>query len=891
MSDKITSNTQNIDIEQSNEWVEALDSLLDFEGAKTAQLILDRLNSYAQTRGLKAGAGLNTAYANTLSVACSEPLPVDENTLTSLSGYMRWNAIAMVMRAGERSPGVGGHIGTYASTCCLFETGFNFFFQGKNSEHSGDFIFFQGHASPGIYARAFLEGRLSTTQLDNFRREAFSDGLSSYPHPWLMPDFWQFPTVSMGLGAMQAIYQAQFIKYLQHRKLIASSHQKAWAFCGDGEMDEPESLGALRIAGREKLDNLIFVVSCNLQRLDGPVNGNGQIIQELESVYLGAGWRVIKVILGSNWDMLIEKDTQGLIMQRFSELVDGDFQKCASQGGAYIRSNIFGTSPELLALVENMSDESLEELSAGGQDFKKLFAAYFEAVHHKDQPTVILAKTVKGLHTGGSGQGLNTTHQSKKVALEDRLALRDHFSLPLSDEQVKSLEYIKPAEGSAEAQLLKEQREALGGVVPVRNANCEGLHVPELNQFSTLLEGSGEREVSTTMQFVRFISVLLKDKHVKDRVVPIVPDECRTFGMEGLFRQIGIYAPFGQQYEPEDVKLLMRYHEAQDGQLLQHGISELGAMSSWIAAATSYANTHVMMVPFYIYYSMFGMQRVGDAIWSAADMRARGFLLGATAGRTTLEGEGLQHQDGHNLMMFGMVPTCKSYDPTFAYELAVILQDGMQKMYVEQQDIFYYVTLMNENYQHPAMPEGVEQDIIKGLYCFRQSELTDASLHVQLLGSGTILREVIEAAEILESSYGIAATIWSATSFNELYRDMREIARYNRLHPQGPGKQSHVASCFADCTGPFIAATDYIKGYAEQISADVPGSYHVLGTDGFGRSDSRKELRDFFEVNCNMIVYTALKALFDQGKVMQTQLDEAVIALSIDVDRENPELL
>ena len=875
---------------ETREWLEAIDSVQEYEGKARARFLLDKLYTHALSRNICPVPGCNTPYINTINQEDQETPSANEfENLEKLTNIMRWNAIMMVMRAGKKSSELGGHIATYGSSATLYEVGFNYFFRGVNSERGPDLIFIQGHSSPGIYARAFLENRLDEKLLDGFRQEALTPGISSYPHPWLMPDFWQFPTVSMGLGPLMGIYQAQFLKYLHNRGLANTEQRKVWVFCGDGETGEPETLGALNIAAREQLDNLIFVINCNLQRLDGPVWGNGQIIQELESIFLGAKWNVIKVIWGSEWDDLLAKDTQGFLKKRMNELLDGEYQNFESQGGAYLREHFFGKYPELLSMVSDYSDQDLEKLRDGGHDPLKVYAAYHAAVNHKGQPTVILAKTIKGYGMGGAGEGRNIAHNTKKMNLEDLKVFRDRFKVPLTDKAIEHLDYFKPAENSPEMEYLRAHRKKLGGFLPARHFHVEPLETPPLSVFQTHLEGTGEREISTTMGFVRILSTLLKDKHLGKRIVPIVPDESRTFGMEGLFRQIGIYSPCGQQYQPEDHKQLMFYREDKKGQFLQQGITEAGSMASWIAAATSYSSNEVTMIPFYIYYSMFGFQRFGDLAWGAGDARARGFIVGGTAGRTTLAGEGLQHQDGHNLLMFSFVPNCYSYDPCFTYEIAVIIQDGLRRMYHEQEDIYYYFTVMNENYTHPPMPKekDVEKNIIKGMYLF-QSSSKIAKNKVQLLGSGTILREVIEAAQILENEFNVSADIWSVTSFNELRRDVLAVERFNRLNPQLESKKSFVAECFKDVTGPIIAATDYLKLIADQIRSAIKQNYHVLGTDGYGRSDTRVALRDFFEVNASMIAYTALKALFDEGKLEKAELLAAMQKLSIDNKRPDP---
>lgn len=870
---------------ETQEWKDALDSVLAFEGTERAQFIIKTLMGYASARGVSSSS-VNTPYINSIPVNQEIQMPSEQRELFErLTNCMRWNAIAMVMRAGKELPELGGHIASFGSIATLFEIGLQYFFHAKSDNHGGDLIYFQGHSSPGLYARAYLEGRLTEKQLDGFRQEFSKGGISSYPHPWLMPNFWQFPTVSMGLGPLMAIYQASFLNYLHRRGLANTENRHVWVFCGDGELGEPESLGALNMAGRERLDNLTFVINCNLQRLDGPVWGNGQIIQEYEGVFRGAGWNVIKVIWGAGWDALFEKDQSGILMKRIGELIDGEYQKLSANDGHYFRENFFGKYPELLALVSHLSDDEIKtHLLNGGHDPQKVYAAYAAAVAHKNQPTVILAKTVKGFGMGKGGEALNVAHQTKKMTLDDLKMFRERFGLALSDADIEKLNYYKPKKDSAELKLLLSNREKLGGFLPKRDPRCEKLIVPELSAFQALLDGSGDRDISSTMAYVRILSVLLKDANIKDRVVPIVADESRTFGMEGLFRQIGIYAPTGQRYQPEDKHQLMYYREDEKGQLLQEGISEAGAMSAWIAAATSYSSNHVPMIPFYIYYSMFGFQRFGDLVWAAGDMRARGFIMGATAGRTTLAGEGLQHQDGHNYLMFSMVPNCVSYDPTFSYELAVIVHDGMRRMYANQEDVFYYINVMNENYHHPKMPEGVEAGILKGMYLLQDNKKAD----VQLLGAGAILNEVIKAAAILSAQFSVASNVWSVTSFNELRKDMDMVARENRLNPSEKRKLCYVEDCLQQQNGPVIAATDYIKMNANQIHPAISAPYYVLGTDGFGRSDTRAALRDFFEVDAPMIVYTTLYALFEAGKFDKKALLSAQKTLGIDVDRAEP---
>jgi pyruvate dehydrogenase E1 component len=791
-----------------------------------------------------------------------------------------------VVQANRTNSEYGGHIATYASAATLYEVGFNHFWRARSADHPGDMIFMQGHSSPGIYARAYLEGRLSEDQLQRFRQEVRGGGLSSYPHPWLMPDFWQFPTVSMGLGPMMAIFQARFLRYLEHRGIVPASDRKVWAFLGDGEMDEPESMGALTMPVREKLDNLIFVINCNLQRLDGPVRGNGKIIQELEAAFLGAGWNVIKVLWGGRWDPLLERDQKGFLKRVMEECVDGEYQNFKSKGGAYTREHFFGKYPELKEMVANMSDEEIWRLNRGGHDPQKVYAAYASAVSHVGAPTVILAKTVKGFGMGKAGEGLNSTHQQKKLSDDNLKEVRDRFNIQITDEEIAGLSFRKPAKESEEMRYLQERRAALGGYLPARNSMAPPLVVPALESFSSLLEGTGDREISTTMALVRMLTALVKDKNIGKHVVPIVPDEARTFGMEGMFRQVGIYSSVGQLYTPQDADQLMFYREDKQGQILEEGINEAGSMCSWIAAATAYSNHGVSMVPFFIYYSMFGFQRVGDFIWAAGDSQARGFLIGGTAGRTTLAGEGLQHQDGHSQLVATTVPNCVAYDPAYAYELAVIVQDGLRRMYQEQESVFYYITCMNENYAHPAMPKDSAQGILSGMYLLQTGGR--GKVRVTLFGAGTILREVRAAAELLEKSFGVPADVYSVTSFSELRKNALAIERWNMLHPSEPRKQNFVQQTLADREGPFIAATDYMKTVADQIRQWVPGPYTALGTDGFGRSDSRAELRRFFEVDRHYVVVAALKALSDEGKIDKQTVSKAMQTYGIDPEKANP---
>ncbi|WP_019558454.1 pyruvate dehydrogenase (acetyl-transferring), homodimeric type [Thioalkalivibrio sp. ALE12] len=875
-----------IDPQETQEWIDALASVLETDGPERAHALLERLVDKARRSGAYLPYSANTAYVNTIPTHLEPEYPGDGAVEHRIRSYIRWNAMAMVVKANRASSELGGHIATFASAATLYDVGFNHFWHAPSHDHGGDLLFAQGHSSPGIYARAFMEGRLTEEQLDHFRREVDGKGLSSYPHPWLMPDFWQFPTVSMGLGPIMSIYQARFMRYLQDRGLAQTENRRVWSFVGDGEVDEPETLGAITLASREKLDNLTWVVNCNLQRLDGPVRGNGKIVQELEAIFRGAGWNVVKVLWGRYWDPLLAKDTDGLLQKRMMEAVDGDYQNYKSRDGAYVREHFFGKYPELKRMVANMSDEDIWRLNRGGHDPVKVYAAYKAAAEHKGQPTVILAHTVKGYGMGAAGEAQNRTHSQKKMDADDMKQFRDRFNIPLSDEQVERAEYIKPDPDSDEMKYMHERRKDLGGYLPVRRPLATPLEIPGLDAFNGLLEASGEREMSTTMAFVRLLTLLARDKKIGKNIVPIVPDEARTFGMEGLFRQLGIYSSVGQLYEPQDKDQVMYYKEDKKGQILEEGINEAGSMSSWIAAATSYSTHGVAMVPFYIFYSMFGFQRVGDLIWAAGDMRARGFLMGATAGRTTLAGEGLQHDDGHSLMMAANVPNCIAYDPTFAFELAVIVQDGMRRMYAEQQSVFYYITVMNENYPQPAMPKGAEEGIRRGLYRLQAGGRKKKK--VRLLGSGTILREAIAAAELLDQDFGVAAEVWSATSFNELARDGRDAERHARLHPDAKPRTSWVEECLGDSDAPVVAATDYVQAYADQIRAFVPADYRVLGTDGFGRSDTRAALRRHFEVDRYHIAVTALKALADAGTVEVKTVSDAIKKYKIDVERPNP---
>ena len=892
MTDQVQTHSSNgagadIDAVETTEWLEALDSVVAHDGPDRARQLLTVLLEHAQHSGTGPIASLNTPYVNTISPDREAKLPGDPALERRLRSIVRWNAIAMVVRANKVSSELGGHIATYQSLATLMEVGFNHFWHAPNDQHGGDLVYFQGHSSPGNYARSYLEGRLTEDKLDGFRQEVSRDGLASYPHPWLMPDYWQFPTVSLGIGAITSIYQARFMKYLKARGLADTDGRKVWVFLGDGEMDEPESMGAIGLAGRERLDNLIWVVNCNLQRLDGPVRGNGKIIQELESDFRGAGWNVIKVVWGSRWDPLLAADTDGALVRVMDECVDGDYQTFKSRDGAYVREHFFGRDPRLLERVEHMSDDEIWLLNRGGHDQQKVYAAYHDAVRHTGQPTVILAKTIKGYGMGVSGEGQMTTHQAKKMTEDALLAFRDRFELPLTDEQVRAAEYYKPAENSREMQYLRECRASLGGSLPVRRRHAEKLAVPDLDLFKSQLEGTGDREISTTMAFVRVLAALLRDKQIGRHIVPIIPDESRTFGMEGLFRQVGIYSPFGQKYQPQDSEQLMFYKEDEHGQILEEGITEAGSISSFMAAGTSYSAHDVQMVPFYIYYSMFGYQRVGDLVWAAADQRTRGFMLGGTAGRTTLNGEGLQHEDGHSHLLFSVVPNCRAYDPTFGYEVAVIVQDGLRRMVVDQEDVFYYVTLMNENYRHPPMPQDAQEGILRGMYLLWETPDHDRP-RVQLLGSGTILREVLAAAEMLDSDFGIGADVWSVTSFTELRRDGIEVERHNMLHPLSEQRSAYVTDLLRDRRGPVIASTDYLRAFADQIRQWVPDHYRVLGTDGFGRSDFRHALRRFFEVDRHYIVVAALKELADNGEVEARVVQDAIERYHLDPEATIP---
>ncbi|KQU91570.1 pyruvate dehydrogenase [Variovorax sp. Root318D1] len=881
-----------LDPTETGEWIDALGAVQQHRGSERTNFLLNRLVDQGRRDGVYVPRSLNTAYKNTIPPEQEEKSPGNREIEHRLRSIIRWNAMAIILRANKDSSELGGHIASFQSAATLYDIGFGHFWHAATDTHGGDLLFIQGHSSPGIYARAFLEGRLSEQQLLNYRQESDGNGIPSYPHPWLMPDFWQFPTVSMGLGPLMAIYQARFLKYLHGRGLADTAPRKVWAFMGDGEMDEPESLGAISLAGRESLDNLVFVINCNLQRLDGPVRGNGKIVQELESVFRGAGWNVIKVLWGSGWDKLLAKDKSGKLLQRMEECVDGEYQDFKSKSGAYVREHFFGKYDETKALVADMSDDEIWGLTRGGHDPEKVFAAYAAAVKHKGQPTLILPKTVKGYGMGESGEGQMIAHQAKKMTQDALRGFRDRFQIPVSDEELPNVPFIQLAEDSPEMKYLRERRAALGGYLPQRRRKSTALEIPPLSTFERLLKDTGEREISTTMAFVQMLGTLVRDKQIGKHVVPIVPDESRTFGMEGMFRQLGIWSSLGQLYKPQDADQLMYYRESKDGQVLQEGINEGGAMSSWIVAATSYSTNNVPMIPFYIYYSMFGLQRVGDLAWLAGDMRARGFLLGGTAGRTTLNGEGLQHEDGHSHILAGTIPNCVSYDPTFAYEVVAIVRDGMRRMYAEQEDVYYYITLMNENYPHPGMPEGSEAGILKGLYQLSDGGKTPKKGHrVQLMGSGTILREVMFAAELLKADFGIAADVWSATSYNELRRDGMAAERWSRLHPTEPARKSHVEQCLEGHDGPVIAATDYMRNYADQVREYVQAAgrrYTVLGTDGFGRSDYRRKLRRFFEVDRWHVAVAALKALADDGVIKHAVVAEAIAKYGLDAERAAP---
>ena len=879
-----------IDPIETNEWIESLNSVINNDGAPRASYLLNKVIDQAYKSGLILPDTRTTPYINTIPPEAEAKSSGDQNIEKKIRAYIRWNAAAMVVKANKKNSELGGHIGTFASAATLYDIGMNHFWRAKNNKFGGDLIYFQGHSAPGMYARAFLEGRLTVKQLDGFRQEVNKGGLSSYPHPWLMPNFWQFPTVSMGLGPIMGIYQARFLKYLINRGLVKEENRKIWVFLGDGEMDEPESLGAIGLAAREKLDNLIFVINCNLQRLDGPVRGNGKIIQELEGSFRGTGWNVIKVIWGSYWDQLLAKDKTGLLVKRMNECVDGEYQAFKAKGGSYVRKKFFGKYSQLTELVSSMTDKDIWKLNRGGHDPHKVYAAYHSAMQHKGSPTVILAKTIKGYGMGKSGESINTTHQQKKLAEKDVLYSRARFGVPLTDKQVKNIEYFKPNENSEEIKYLKDKRLKLGGFIPERSSFAKAIKTPPKDIFEPFMKSTGDKEMSTTMALVRMLTALLRDKNLSPRLVPIIPDEARTFGMEGFFQKIGIYAHEGQKYEPVDSEQLSSYREDKSGQVLEEGITESGAMSSWIAAATSYTNHDLEMIPIYIFYSMFGFQRIGDLAWAAGDSQARGFLIGATAGRTTLAGEGLQHQDGHSHLLASNIPNCVSYDPTFAYEMATIFREGIRRMHEKKENIFYYITAMNENYSHPEKPKGCEDGILKGMYLFKEFN-KKSKTKVQLLGSGTILREIISAAKILSEDYDIDSDVWSVTSFNELRRNGMETERWNLLNPDQKMKRSYVQECLEKREGPIIAASDYTRSFSDQIRPYTEKPFYSLGTDGYGRSDTRKNLRKFFEVDKEHIVAYTLSALAKEQLVESKKAEKAIKKYKIDKERDFPSKL
>ena len=876
---------------ETREWLESIDSVMKIHGPERAHYIINRMVDHARRSGSYLPSAYNTAYLNTIPVGMQPNYPGDRSIEKRIEAFIRWNAMAMVVQANKESSEIGGHISTYASSATLYEVGFNHFWRAPTDKNRGDLIFMQGHSSPGIYARAFLEGRLNENQLDHFRKEVGNKGLSSYPHPWLMPDFWQFPTVSMGLGPMMATYQARFMRYMEHRGLTEPSDRKIWCFLGDGEMDEPESLGSITMPVREGLDNLIFVVNCNLQRLDGPVRGNGKIIQELEAAFGGAGWNVIKLIWGSRWDPLLARDRQGLLQQIMEECVDGEYQNFKSKGGDYVREHFFGKYPETKEMVANMSDEDIWRLNRGGHDARKVFSAYQKAINHRERPTIILAKTVKGFGLGSVAEGQNTAHQQKKLDLNALKEFRDRFNIPITDKKLKDVPYFMPKKNSQELEYLHERRKSLGGYIPKRITKAKSIKTPSNDIFQPQLDGTGEREASTTMAFIRMLTSLTRDKQIGKHIVPIVPDEARTFGMEGMFRQIGIYSSKGQLYTPQDADQLMFYKESKEGQILEEGINEAGAYCSWLSAGSSYSNHGIQMVPFYIFYSMFGFQRIGDFLWAGGDMQARGFLIGATAGRTTLAGEGLQHQDGHSLLSATTIPNCVSYDPTYAYELAVIIKDGLKRMISDQENIFYYITCMNENYTHPPIPKNCEKGILKGMYLLKKSVKQENGSIPQLMGSGTILREVEKAAHLLEKDFKIYCDVWSVTSFSELRRESLETERWNELNPEKKRKSSYLEKLLSKQEGPFIAATDYMKMVPDQIQKWVPGIYKTLGTDGYGRSDSRAALREHFEVDARFIVLSTLNALAEKGDIEKRDVVKAIKKYKIDPKKISPQKL
>ena len=883
--------TDDMDPIETREWLESIDSVMKIHGPERAHYIINRMVDHARRSGSYLPSAYNTAYLNTIPVGMQPNYPGDRSIEKRIEAFIRWNAMAMVVQANKESSEIGGHISTYASSATLYEVGFNHFWRAPTDKNRGDLIFMQGHSSPGIYARAFLEGRLNENQLDHFRKEVGNKGLSSYPHPWLMPDFWQFPTVSMGLGPMMATYQARFMRYMEHRGLTEPSDRKIWCFLGDGEMDEPESLGSITMPVREGLDNLIFVVNCNLQRLDGPVRGNGKIIQELEAAFGGAGWNVIKLIWGSRWDPLLARDRQGLLQQIMEECVDGEYQNFKSKGGDYVREHFFGKYPETKEMVANMSDEDIWRLNRGGHDARKVYSAYQKAVNHRERPTIILAKTVKGFGLGSVAEGQNTAHQQKKLDINALKEFRDRFNIPITDKKLKDVPYFMPKKNSQELEYLHERRKSLGGYIPKRITEAKSIKTPANDVFQPQLDGTGEREASTTMAFIRMLTSLTRDKQIGKHIVPIVPDEARTFGMEGMFRQIGIYSSKGQLYTPQDADQLMFYKESKEGQILEEGINEAGAYCSWLSAGSSYSNHGIQMVPFYIFYSMFGFQRIGDFLWAGGDMQARGFLIGATAGRTTLAGEGLQHQDGHSLLSATTIPNCVSYDPTYAYELAVIIKDGLKRMISDQENIFYYITCMNENYTHPPIPKNCEKGILKGMYLLKKSVKQGNGSKPQLMGSGTILREVEKAAHLLEKDFKIYCDVWSVTSFSELRRESLETDRWNELNPEKKRKSSYLEKSLNKQEGPFIAATDYMKMVPEQIQKWVPGIYKTLGTDGYGRSDSRAALREHFEVDARFIVLSTLNALAEKGDIEKRDVVKAIKKYKIDPNKISPEKL
>ena len=876
---------------ETREWLESIDSVMKIHGPERAHYIINRMVDHARRSGSYLPSAYNTAYLNTIPVGMQPNYPGDRSIEKRIEAFIRWNAMAMVVQANKESSEIGGHISTYASSATLYEVGFNHFWRAPTDKNRGDLIFMQGHSSPGIYARAFLEGRLNENQLDHFRKEVGNKGLSSYPHPWLMPDFWQFPTVSMGLGPMMATYQARFMRYMEHRGLTEPSDRKIWCFLGDGEMDEPESLGSITMPVREGLDNLIFVVNCNLQRLDGPVRGNGKIIQELEAAFGGAGWNVIKLIWGSRWDPLLARDRKGLLQQIMEECVDGEYQNFKSKGGDFVREHFFGKYPETKEMVANMSDEDIWRLNRGGHDARKVYSAYQKAVNHRERPTIILAKTVKGFGLGSVAEGQNTAHQQKKLDINALKEFRDRFNIPITDKKLKDVPYFMPKKNSQELEYLHERRKSLGGYIPKRITKAKSIKTPANDVFQPQLDGTGEREASTTMAFIRMLTSLTRDKQIGKHIVPIVPDEARTFGMEGMFRQIGIYSSKGQLYTPQDADQLMFYKESKEGQILEEGINEAGAYCSWLSAGSSYSNHGIQMVPFYIFYSMFGFQRIGDFLWAGGDMQARGFLIGATAGRTTLAGEGLQHQDGHSLLSATTIPNCVSYDPTYAYELAVIIKDGLKRMISDQENIFYYITCMNENYTHPPIPKNCEKGILKGMYLLKKSVKQGNGSKPQLMGSGTILREVEKAAHLLEKDFKIYCDVWSVTSFSELRRESLETDRWNELNPEKKRKSSYLEKSLNKQEGPFIAATDYMKMVPEQIQKWVPGIYKTLGTDGYGRSDSRAALREHFEVDARFIVLSTLNALAEKGDIEKRDVVKAIKKYKIDPNKISPEKL